>query len=133
MNLNSTDTKEIRKFGIIALIFFGFLCGLGVLTKKPLPTYFFGFLSVLGFSFIIAPSRLRPIYKTWLRIAHFLGIVVTTVILALAYYAVITPAALIKRLFGGPPLPLQPDDKSSSYWVTRNEPAQPRERFLKRF
>jgi hypothetical protein len=133
MNSNSTDTKEIRKFGIIALIFFGFLCGLGMWTKKPLPTYLFGFLSLLGFSFIIAPSRLRPIYGTWLRIAHFLGRVVTSVILALAYYVVITPAALIKRLVGGPPIPLQPDEKSSSYWVTRDEPAQPKERFLKRF
>ena len=133
MNSNSTDTKEIQKFGIIAFIFFGFLCGLGVWAKKPLPAYFFGFLSMLGFSFILAPSRLRPIYGTWLKIAHFLGRVVTTVILTLAYYVVITPAALIKRLLGGAPLPLQPDDKSSSYWVTRNEPAQPKERFLKRF
>ena len=133
MNSNSTDTKEIRKFGIIALIFFGFLCGLGMWTKKPLPTYFFGFLSVLGFSFIIAPSRLRPIYGTWLRIAHFLGRVVTTAILALAYYVVITPAAFIKRLFGGSPLSMKPDKQGSSYWVTRNESAQPRERFLKRF
>jgi hypothetical protein len=133
MNSNSTDTKEIRKFGIIALIFFGFLCGLGVWTKKPLPTSFFGFLSVLGFSFILAPSRLRPIYGTWLRIAHFLSRVVTSFILALAYYLVITPAALIKRLFGGSPLSMKPDKQGSSYWVTRNESAQPRERFLKRF
>jgi hypothetical protein len=133
VNSNSTDSKETRKFGIIALIFFGFLCGLGIWTQKPLPAYFFGFLSMLGLSFILAPSRLRPIYGTWLKIAHFLGTVVTTVILTLAYYVVITPAALIKRLVGGPPLPLQPDEKSSSYWVTRDEPVQPKERFLKRF
>ena len=30
MNSNSTDTKEIRKFGVIAFIFFGFLYGLVV-------------------------------------------------------------------------------------------------------
>jgi hypothetical protein len=88
---------------------------------------------MLGFSFIVAPSRLRPIYGTWLRIAHFLGRVVTTVILTLAYYLVITPAALIKRLFGGSPIPIRPDNKSPSYWVARNEPAQPKDRFLKRF
>jgi drug/metabolite transporter (DMT)-like permease len=133
VNSNSTDTKEIQKFGVIALIFFGLLCGLGVWTKKPLPTYLFGFLSMLGFSFIVAPSRLRPIYGTWLKITHFLGRVVTTVILTLAYYLVITPAALVKRLFGGSPLPFKPDKDCPSYWVTREESAQPRERFLKRF
>ena len=133
MNSNSTDTKEIQRFGLIAFIFFGFLCGLGVWTKKPLPAYFFGFLSMIGFSFIVAPLKMRPIYATWLRIGHFLGRVVTTVILTIAYYVVITPAALLKRLFGGAPLPMKLDKKGSSYWVTRNEPAQPKERFLKRF
>ena len=133
MNSNSTNTKEIQRFGIIAFTFFGFLCGLGVWTKKPLPAYFFGFLSTIGFSFIVAPQKMRSVYGTWLRIAHFVGRVVTTVILTIAYYVVITPAALLKRLFGGAPLPMKPDKKASSYWVTRNEPGQPKERFLKRF
>jgi hypothetical protein len=53
--------------------------------------------------------------------------------LAIAYYVVITPAALLKRLFGGRPLPLSPDPDASTYWVSRDEPAQPKERFYKRF
>jgi hypothetical protein len=130
---NSIDAKDIRKFGVIALVFFGCLCGIGIWTKKPLPTYLFGFLSILGISFILAPSKMRPIHAFWLRIAHFLGRVVTTIILTLAYYLVITPAALIKRFFGGLPLPIKPDKDCPSYWVTRQEPAQPRERFFKRF
>jgi len=130
---NSTDAKEIRQFGFIAFSFFGCLCGLGIWLDKPIPIYLFGFLSLLGFSFILIPSSMRPIYAAWLKIAHFLGRVVTTIILTIAYYLVITPAALIKRLFGGPPIPIRPDNKSPSYWVARNEPAQPKERFLKRF
>ena len=133
MSSNSTDAKEIRKFGVIALVFFGGLSGIGIWTKKPLPTYLFGFLSILGVSFILAPSRMRPIHALWLRIAHFLGRVVTTIILTLAYYLVVTPAAVIKRIFGGAPLPTKPDRNCPSYWVTREESAQPRERFFKRF
>jgi len=79
------------------------------------------------------PSRLKGVYTTWLTIAHFLGTIVTALVLALAYYGVITPSALIKRLFGGRPLPVKPDKKVSSYWVARSEPAQPKERFLKRY
>lgn len=133
MSSNSTNAVEIRKFGFIAFSFFGCLCGLGIWLDKPIPTYFFGFLSLLGFSFILIPSRMRPIYAVWLRIAHFLGRVVTVIILTLAYYLVITPAALIKRFFGGVPLPIKHDKNCLSYWVTREEPAQPRERFFKRF
>jgi hypothetical protein len=58
---------------------------------------------------------------------------VNVLVLALAYFLVITPSAWLKRLFGGRPLPVRPDPKASSYWVERDEGAQPNERFLKRF
>ena len=133
MSSNSTNSGEISRFGLVALVFFVCLRALGLWTKKPIPTYLFGFLSFLGFCFVLMPSPLRPVYVGWLRIAHFVGRVVTTLILSLAYYLVITPSALIKRVFGGRPLPLEPDKEASSYWVTRPETAQPKERFLKRF
>ena len=133
MSLNSTETKEIRKFGLVALIFFGCLCSLGIWKQKPFPMYFFGLLSVMGLGFILLPGPLRPVHTVWLKIAHALGRIITTVVLALAYYLVITPSALLKRVFGGHPLPLKPDRNASSYWVSRNEPVQPKERFLKRY
>ena len=133
MSLNSTDTKQIRKFGLIALIFFGCLCALGIWFEKPLPTYLFGTLSALGLGFILFPHQLMPVYVAWLKIAHFIGRVVTTLMLTLAYYLVITPSALIKRIFGGTPLPIKPDKNVLSYWVTRKEAVQSKEQFLKRF
>ena len=131
--MNSTDTREIRKFGFIAFIFFGCLSILGIWMKKAVPACLFGFLATLGFAFILIPAKLRPLYTGWLKVSHFLGRVVTTLILALAYYLVVTPSAIVKRLFGGAPLPVKPDKNASSYWVDRDEPAQPKERFLKRY
>jgi len=75
----------------------------------------------------------RLAYVAWLKIAHLLSRIITTLILTLAYYLVITPSALIKRVFGGLPLPLKPDKDASSYWVNRTEGAQPKERFIKRY
>ena len=60
-------------------------------------------------------------------------LIFTTIILALTYYLVITPFGLIKRIIGGPILPVKPGNKNSSFWVSRVEPSQPRERFLKRY
>ena len=133
MSLNSIDTKTIRKFGLIALIFFGSLSVLGFWREKLLPFYLFGLLSITGLGFLMIPNPLRPVYVGWMKIAHFLGRVITTLILALAYYLVVTPSALLKRIFGGAPLPLKPDKKSSSYWVTRTEAAQPKEQYIKRY
>lgn len=133
MNSNLTEPSEIRKFGLIALIFFGGLCALGIWTKKTVPTYIFGCLAVLGIAFILLPANLTPIYLFWMKIAKFLGNAITVMMLTLAYYLVITPAALLKRIISGTPLPTKPNKQMSSYWVSRTEPAQPLARFIKRF
>ena len=131
--MNSIEIKEIRKFGLIALFFFGALMGFGIGFHRPLPTYLGGFLMGVGFALVILPGPLRPIYRIWLKVGRFVGQVVTTGVLVLAYYLVITPGGILKWVFGGRPIPLRPDKRSTSYWVPREEPAQPRERFSKRY
>jgi len=133
MTSSSTDAKAIRKFGGVAFFFFGILCALAFWRHKTILFYFFGFLSLLGLGFIVMPNVSKPVYDAWLKIAHFIGKVITTVALTLLYYLIITPTALLKMVFGGRPLPLKPDKGASSYWVERDEPAQPKERFIKRY
>ncbi|MFC1823764.1 hypothetical protein ACFL9T_13720 [Thermodesulfobacteriota bacterium] len=133
MNSFSTEKKDIRKFGAIAFFFFGVICVIGFWRQKVIITYVFGTLSVLGIGFMLLPKNLKPVYVAWMKIAHIIGLVITTLTLTLAYYLVITPSALIKRIFGGRPIPLSPDKKCSTYWVDRTEPVQPKERFIKRF
>lgn len=133
MSSNSTDKRTIRRFGLVVFFFFGALCAVAIWRQKPIPTYLFGFLWFLGVCFVSFPYRMRHVHAGWLKCAHFVGRVVTLLMLTLAYFLVITPSAWLKRLFGGRPLPVRPDRKTSSYWVDREEATQPRERFLKRF
>jgi hypothetical protein len=133
MNTYSTEKKDIRKFGLIAFLFFGTLFAVGLWRHKPLAVYLFGFLSTVGLGFVLLPVALRPVYEAWMKTAHFIGRFITAAMLTVIYYGVITPSGLLKRLFGGRPLPLSPDPEATTYWVTRPEPAQPKERFMKRF
>jgi hypothetical protein len=133
MNSNLTDKKEIRKFGLIALLVFGSLFSVGLWFHKIFPICLFGTLATLGLGFIIMPEQLRPVHAGWLKTAHFIGRVITTVVLIIAYYLVITPSALLKRIIGGRPLPLKPERESTTYWVERKEKMQPKERFIKRY
>jgi hypothetical protein len=106
---------------------------LGIIYKKPVLAYLFGGLSLLGFSFTVIPAQLKPVYAAWMKAAHVIGKIITLFMLTLAYYTVITPTALLKRIFGGIPLSTKLDKNIKSYWIERTEPAQPRERFLKRY
>ena len=133
MTSSLTDRKEISKFGLIAFLFFGMVCSVGIWRQKPIPIIFFGALSLIGLGLFLLPEQLRPIHSGWMNVAHFIGRLTTGIILTLAYYLVITPTALLKRIFGGRPLPIRPDKSVSSYWVSRSEPAQSIYRFKKRF
>jgi hypothetical protein len=125
--------NETRKFGLVALIFFGALFGIGVWRHREFAECLFGVLAFLGLLFICLPAPMAPVHRVWLKVAHWIGQAITTVILTIAYYVAIVPFALLKRVFGGRPLPLRPDKDAKSYWVARTEPAQPVERFAKRY
>lgn len=106
---------------------------LGIIYKKPVPAYLFGGLAALGFGFTVIPSQLKPVYAAWLKVAHVISKIIAILMLTLAYYTVLTPSALLKRIFGGIPLSTKQDKNIKSYWIQREEPAQPRERFSKRY
>jgi len=133
MKLSLTKKKEIRKFGIMAFLIFGGLVTIAYWKQKHLLTCVFGFLSLTGLGFLLFPSFSSPVYDIWMKVSHFIGSIITIITLTLGYYLIITPFALLKRVFGGRPLPMKPDTNTSTYWVARKEPAQPKERFKKRF
>lgn len=133
MNRKPDDTREIRRFGLIALLFFGILSMLGILMDKMIPFFLFGILCMLGLGFILFPYFFRSVYKIWLKISHFVSTMLNIFLLSMAYYMAITPTALIKRLFGGRPLPVKPEREKISYWIFRDEQSQTVERYLKRY
>lgn len=133
MILSSTKRREIRKFGGIAFCLFGVLFAAALWRERVFLSLFFGILTCLGFLFLILPGPLKPAYDAWMGVSHFMGKMTTGMILVLAYYLAITPTAVLKRIFGGRPLPVSPDRGASTYWLPRSEPAQARERFQKRY
>jgi hypothetical protein len=129
----STDLRQIRRFGLAGVVVFGLLGGLGFWRAKAVPAGFFSLLTLLCAGFLIVPARFAPIYGVWMKAAHRIGRFFTAFILSLAYYLVITPFALVMRIFGKTGLPVRYDKRVSSYWVARSEPVQPKERFFKRY
>jgi hypothetical protein len=111
-----TDTQRLRKFGIVMAVFFGLFGALFVWRGRAWgePTlYVAGAFLVLG---LIAPKILRPIEKVWMAFAGVLQVVMTTVILTLTYFLVMTPMGLFLRLTGKDLLGLEGDPEIKSYW-----------------
>lgn len=62
---------------------------------------------------------LRRVYLGLSYATYPVGLVVSTVVLALVYYLALTPIGLTMRLLGHDPLARRFDRKASSYWKPR--------------
>ena len=67
---------------------------------------------------LAAPEKLQPFNKMWALIGYWLGRIISPIILGLIYFILITPVALVTRLFGRDELRLKVGD-SQSEWQPR--------------
>lgn len=73
--------------------------------------------------FVIAfliPKALNPLNRAWMAFGLLLSRIVNPLVLSILFFVVITPVALVTRLFGRDPLRLKLEPKSKSYWVDRD-------------
>jgi len=68
---------------------------------------------------LVWPQLIRPIYVGWMVLAFPIGWTVSKVMLALLYYAIFTPVALVFRLIGRDALALRPLRGTESYWTKK--------------
>lgn len=115
LNLKPSE-RELRWFGAMLVAFFGivggliFSAGAEGLAKV---------LWVIGVSlgaiyYLVRPLR-GVIYRGWIRATYPIGWVVSHALLAVIYFAVMTPIGLVFRLVGRDPLQRR-FSKSGSYW-----------------
>lgn len=77
-----------------------------------------GFACCAGF----APAMLQPLHKAWMALGHLLGRIVSPIIMALIYFGVVTPIALIARARGVDPMRRKLDPTARTYWIERDPP-----------
>ena len=68
---------------------------------------------------IFAPSRLSAVNRIWLKLGALMAKVVNPIVLALLFFAVVTPMAFLIGMAGKRPLRLAPDRAGSTYWIPR--------------
>ena len=124
--LQKATSRDLRKFG---LTIGGVFLALGAwfyLRHKPWWPWFIWSGTPLALLGAIAPRSLKWIYVGWMAMAMVLGAIVSTILLTLLFYVVVTPVALAARLAGKDFLNRKLEPTKSSYWIVRDasEPKQ---------
>ena len=110
------SNRELRKFGITMGIAFGLIGALLLWRERAAWPYLLG-LSVFFFLFgLVFPRALVPIEWAWMKLAHYLSIVMTYLLVTLTFFIVITPMGLLLRLLGKDLLALKFEKERRSYW-----------------
>jgi hypothetical protein len=80
---------------------------------------------VLGVSGLLRPASVRPVYAALMRVTLPIAWIMSHAILTIMYFAIITPVALVVRLFYDP-MTRTFDRHAASYWVRRTTSAPSR-------
>ncbi len=104
----------------------------------------FSGLSILGWMFwtlaaclIVTTAfeywRLKPLYDKWMKVAFFLGMIVTTVILTILFYGIFGIAGLVLRARKKDLLNMRWPAAGTSFWIKREKKPFNKEEYLKQY
>ncbi len=85
------------------------------------------------FAGLVAPTRLGPVEKAWMAFARAISRVTTPIFMAIVYFVMLTPTALVRRKLGK--RTLGPPRSASTFWVERErtDPEAARRRMERQF
>ena len=117
-------TREAgRKFGATVGIAFLVIAAITWWRDHPTATMVLGTLgSVLLLAGLLIPTRLGPVERAWMGLAHAMSKVTTPIVMGIMYGLVISPAGVLRRWIGRNPLVHAPEDQS--FWRERPEGAR---------
>ena len=122
-----------RAFAIVFAIFFALVGFSPLRTHHPLRSWAFpvaGLFLIVG---ILKPVWLSPLNKCWTKLGLLMGRIVSPVITAVLFYAVVTPTGLLFRILGKDPLRRSSDPEARSYWIDRQPPGPAPETMTNQF
>ncbi len=115
-----SSKKEIQKFSrVVGIAFIVLGIVIWVISGRihQLPFIIGISLIVIGLLF---PVVLLPLHKLWMGLSIILGHISTRVILTILYYIILTPIAVISRLFGVDFIDQKIDRSKKSYWIKKD-------------
>lgn len=112
--------RELRQFGIGLGLLFGLIGGLMLWKENAAGAVLVLGGLILALAFWWDVPGVRAFYAGWMKLAGALSRIMTTVLLTLLYVLVLTPIALLARLFGQRFVARGFREECDSYWESHS-------------
>ena len=111
-----------KRFGLTVGGIFSGLAAFNFFLKSGNPTFAI-FLGSLGFLLLFAgmlfPSSLLVLNRSWMQLGVLLGKITTPILMAIIFFAFVSPLGLLMRICGSRPLNLKFQPDAITYWKIR--------------
>jgi hypothetical protein len=126
--------RTLRQFATTWILFFG---AIAVLQKfhrhHHILAIVFAVLAVtIGPLGLARPRAIKPIFVGWMALVYPINWIISHFIMALLFYGLFTPVALIFRLIGRDALALKSQPNAATYWHPKGK-ALDKSQYLRQF
>ncbi len=119
MKFKEIKLPSNKKFGFFFSFIFLFLSIFFYINNSIYLTYIFSFLTLVFFGIsILKESLLYPLNISWMYLGFLIGAIVNPIVLGLIFFVLISPIAIISKIFGRDELVLS-NRGLKSYWTKR--------------
>ena len=105
-----------RSFGIVFFIIFFLISLYPTLNNENINLYFLSISIVFLILGLLNSKLLNPLNKLWFKFGILLGNLISPIIMGLVYFFVITPIAILLKIFNKDVLNLK-QNKKNTYWI----------------
>ena len=120
MNSNKIKLSSNKSFGIVFFVFFLIISLFPLLKDNNIRIWaIITAIIFLILGYLNSPF-LTPLNKIWFKFGILLGNFISPVVMGVVFFLVVTPTALLMRIFGKNLLGLKRNNKTS-YWIERSE------------
>ena len=110
-----------KSFGLLFFVVL-LIIGLWPLKNGESLNFYFIIASVVFLILGLVNSKLlSPLNKSWIKLGEILGIIIAPIVMALVYFAILTPISIIVRVFGKDLLGLKFLKEKDTYWIKRKK------------
>lgn len=118
MTTHLTTERDLRSFGILVGAVLAVIGAWFIYrgTRSPVPASLLLVGIVLIIAGLVRPRLLATPYRLWMKLAELLAVIMTTLILSVVFFLIVTPIGIVRRLMGADPLRRRAEP-ADSYWT----------------
>ena len=122
-----------RGFGVVFTIVFVIIAAFPILNGEPLRIWAILIAIIFAALTLFAPTVLRPFNRVWFKFGVILHGIMSPLIMGIIFFGAVLPTALVLRCLKHKLLQTNFEEKSVTYWITREQAENPADNMKRQF